>query len=537
MTTIVALGNSQIGDRHSYSRSLFFIIALIAVILYGGLLSRNIDGNSIIEAQHIEAGGALLFSPNHLIYRPLVWLAIQTLNLLGYNDIAIHPAQIITAIASALGVGALFWLLSRYIQSRLIAIITTIGFATAWSQWVFSTDAFYITPAATIVIVALIFLSRLHDTQRPNLYLILVAIASSLAVLFWQANVCFILFVVITLIVLYHSDRRKLTKFVVLYLVLCVVIVGSFYLIASVAVLEGSWSASNFMAWLFNYGGGKLPIWGQLSLSRIVPAIRSFIASIVPLNEGLGISDLQQGRLNIAKTPSLVAMGAFILLMTVPAAYLVTKRLYRTQRSSPIVLALVGFLLYIPFIVWWDPFEAKWFVIPNIAIWTIIGLGWELVSGYKPLYRYIFFVLIIILGFATLNATVWPRHSDPGEPYLMAECIHHRMRASDLHIELFFGWGGHLEYFFNRNNFSIIAASAQLQNAEVTVEVLRQEIRDSQANGSQVYVIDPNTLPQDTLTWIFEVTGLTVQNLHILNGSPVFNCGDYAFVQVAHVGA
>src|SRR5258708_5585518 len=84
-----------------------FLIAVGAgLLLFLPLLSTQWDANGVIEARAIEQG--LLISANHLLYRPLAAVLLKTVETLGYAPPLPQLYQILTAIISALGLGAFF---------------------------------------------------------------------------------------------------------------------------------------------------------------------------------------------------------------------------------------------------------------------------------------------------------------------------------------------------------------------------------------------------------------------------------------------
>jgi hypothetical protein len=88
------------------------------------------------------------------------------------------------------------------------------------------------------------------------------------------------------------------------------------------------------------------------------------------------------------------------------------------SRNETYLLAwlLLAYLIYLPFIFWWDPFEPKWMVVPNLALWAGVAVLWQplLKQPFKAQslsYPWILGLLVLVIAAANLTATVWMRHT------------------------------------------------------------------------------------------------------------------------------
>ncbi len=135
----------------------------LGLVLYVAFPSHAMDGNALVEVQAVDSGGLDLISPNHLLYRPLVYLLRLLIPVSALTTLAL--AQAVTAVSAALGLGLFYVWVSDLVELRGVALVTTLGFGTSWAYWTFATDAYYITPAAAVALVAIILFTR--QMQRP----------------------------------------------------------------------------------------------------------------------------------------------------------------------------------------------------------------------------------------------------------------------------------------------------------------------------------------------------------------------------------
>jgi len=498
--------DSQVKNRERIIKCI--LLMSLGMVLYLGFLSNSYDLNGIAGAAVIEHGGIGLFAGNHMLYRPLVWLFYTSLRTLGYTGRAILPAQIITAVCGAAGLGLFYWWLGYLVRRDAVSILASVGYGTSWAYWAFSTDAFYIIPAATALIGALILFSRVLAHAQPHppaRTLAGLGTLCALAILLWRANIFFLPVVLFGLFVKYKDDKRCALASMTLFLVPLSVLVGSVYLFVGV-FLQGQWSLLMLLKWLSGYGGAQLPIWGRWDIKRLNDAAISAVASIIPVCEGLGLRALLRGEIQAGKFLSQISLLALTLLFILPLfTHFVKRSLSCFNRNTFYWLSFL-YLAYWPFIVWWDPFEPKWFVIPNIGLWALFAVCWDSITKH---YRCIllFAGLILAISLANLSGTIWPRHSQPNTRLQKAQFVAEHMGEHDLFVAVEWNWPGYLVYFFERQVFSLISSAART-GKEQALNLLRQDIASTHQRNGKVYMVALDTYPPEYMDWLASQTGL-----------------------------
>jgi len=512
------------------------LLTVAGLGLYLGFLSTSYDPNGVIEAEAVERDGAALFSPNHILYRPLVRLVGTSLGAAGYEDRSIVFAQITAAVFGALGMGLFYWWLRPLINHEVVAVLVTLGFGTSWAYWVFSTDAYYIVLAATCIIGMFILLAVIWTTPQlqpsPGL-LVGAGILCALSILFWQADIFIVPVVWIGLLVTYRASIRRLLVGALLFSMPIAIVVGGVYVYVGAFILGHS-STNSFLDWFLHYGA-RLSMWGRWDITRLFELVKSALASLVPLWEGLGLRALLRGEFHADKIIIQIALVALALLLLLP---LLGKLRRRPLISKTHMLGwlLLVYLIYLPFITWWDPFEPKWFVIPNIGLWTILALLWDSMV-IRPRQAVILGGLIVSIATANFSATVWPRHSTPNINLVKAKCVAEHLAAEDLLVSAEWGeWAQYVSYFFHRQVFSIIDASARYSGTEEVFNRMQQEIAAVQQRGGRIYTVEFATFfSPEALSWLTSQTGLTQEDFQRFEGTPAFVCDGTRFQEISLV--
>jgi hypothetical protein len=191
------------------------------------------------------------------------------------------------------------------------------------------------------------------------------------------------------------------------------------------------------------------------------------------------------------------------------------------------VLYLLGYALFIPFIVWWDPFEPKWFLIPNIFFAGFLS------CGLQPWLRRKATAVIVVscalaIGVTNFVTTIRPRHTQIGTDRTVAQCVAGHMKAADVFIASEWGWPDYLEYLHGRKTLNLINAGG----AGERIFRAREIIASAQRAGGDAYLADPRSHSESHLEWLNVQTGLTLADLLAFGGLPSFNCSDRTILKL-----
>lgn len=504
------------------NRVSFLVVVGIALCLYLPLLSKNYDINGLNEAAAVKAGtpGDLL-TPNHMLYRPLGYLASQKFAALGWTGGLVPVLQILSAIFGALGVGFVYLTLIRITPDRAIAFWTTLMLAVSWSYWTLSTDVYYFSLAAMLVAAALaLFVWAESDFLRGAC-----GVVAALSVLACQANVFLIPALGVASVIRdsssspKQSPRQALKNLIPLWGAALFVLGASF---VGVGVqVYGKQTLSGLLQWGSSYSSNPLPMWGAWSLDRLVLFIGSAFKSVVGIDIWMFSFFHRHLHLPGGEVPRWAAPAGFALLVAaLIAAYRWAPDKQDAQKPTALWLLLL-YAAYVPFIVWWEPMEPRWFIMPNIFLAGFAAIVW---SRWSNLSWWAVPALFFVLFGWNLATSAWPKHSAESVPTQTAACVASHMKDADLFLATEWNWAGYIEYVHNRKILNVVTSVSRNEDKRQALDRISRTVSERQQQGGDVYMMDIKVYPPDYMKWLQEQTGLTAEDLRFYSGSPVFDC-------------
>jgi len=478
-------------------------VGVLALGLYFPFLSIQYDTNGIAEAVALEAGQ--LINKNHMLYRPIGLLVYRALQHFGYAGNSLTVLQTINAICGAAGVGLGYAVFKWGTRQMGAAVAGSLFLATSFMYWVFSTDAAYLPLAAAFVLAAIVCIVYSRSWRG----VVLASLFTSLSILTWQAN----MFVVPAMMVLLMlSDHRPVVRHLVTFVAAVGMIVGCVYIITAFES-HGLIGPAALWTWFTNYSeNGTLPMWGVWSLDRTKIAAVSAVNSTVPILLAVRPGDItastQLGRIAVD-----IALIALTVLFALAAFKIRLKSLW----------FLFGYLLFVPFIVWWDPFPPVWFLIPNTFLAGFISCGLEPWLRRKYIGPIIALCILVIAG-ANFVTTIRPRHFLFGPDRTMAQCVAEQMNPRDMFLAVQWGWPDYLTYVHGRTVLNLINETAGAGSKEKMLPTVKAYIASREQQGGSIYMTDPRSYPESHLAWLRAQTGLTLDDLAAFHSLPDFTC-------------
>jgi hypothetical protein len=505
------------------------LTAAFGLALYLPFLSVDYDPNGITQAWAIEQGGPSLVHANHLLYRPIGSLVYRSAVALGYPGKALHVLQAATALFSALCAGVVFLVCYRRSGSLSASLASTLLLACSWAYWTYSTDVSYITLAALFAALALLALTV--PTQSPFAALV-AGFFAALAASTWQAAI-FLVPLLPFIILGSPTPTGGFGKIraSIIAVVSSTVCIGVIYSVAWLALAASSRPDSPFQ-WVSSYQGGRLPNWGRWDLDRIPALLVSAAASWVPVWNGLGLRDLLAGHLNVDKLLNLFAAGGLATIIALALDRTVRLRASQDLAERPL-WPLLGYLLFIPFIVWWDPFEPKWFILPNMfaCVYLAITFGNGRASAWA---HAIYSCSVLLIAASVFTSTIHPRSTIESLPAELASCFAQNTRREDALLAIDWKWGGYLGYFHGREVVSVIGTAARQRDRESILDQLESRMRRVHDVGGKVFTVDLRAVPTSHWTWFEQQTGLTRSDLEHFERQDAFECHGTLFATIMH---
>lgn len=511
---------------------LVLAVSALALLLYLPFRSERYDGNGLTEARAVEAGGGQLLNPNHLLYRPIGFVVYEAALARGYQGRAVYLLQVVTALFSAVGVGLCFALCYRLGGSLLAALASTLLLACSWSYWYFSTDVSYITLSALFAILALqAAIGSRSSFAKP----LAAGLFAALATLAWQASI--FLLPVVAIIVSAPPTIRRRREGIRTALIAGLggaSLLGATYAGAWVAV-GGQFEPGSFVRWATSYES-PLPMWGQWSPDRTVPLAVNAVASWVPVWKGLGLRDLLAGQPRLDRFLNLVAAACLVALGLVVGycAHAARASPGRALTPRPVWL-LLGYLAFVPFIFWWDPYEPRWFIVPNIfaCLSMAIILGARR-RDIRP--RLACLGLVLVIGAANFTSTIYPQSVGSSPGLSLAECFARNTGERDALLSTRWGLDAYLGYFQRRDIISLIDIASKRRDAGALMSQLEVEIRAVEQRGGRVYMVSLDSVSDDHLSWLEQQTQMTRFDLERYRRETAFTCQQTLFEAITHLG-
>jgi hypothetical protein len=493
------------------------VAVVCAALLYLPWRSIQFDLNGIIEAASVDAGGASVLSPNHLLFRPLGLAILALLRAGGYAGHSLGLLQIISALCGAMAVGFAVLAYRRLGAQPSAAAMAGALIATSWAHWVFSTDVHYVTLAAMLAAAALAVAATASTASRAAA----AGLLSALATLAWQANVFLLPALALGIARTMPAAARRRAVGVFLGSGALAVLAG--YLICARAAGAAD-ELSAFLRWSTSYGGGstRLPIYGAWAPARLPTAAASWIASMVSVWDGLGLRALAQGRLQADKILPQLSLVALAVLTVVPAARLL-RRSHRDPASFVVGWMLAAFALYLPFIVWWEPFNPRWFIVPNLFLAGALAALWSGRNGLA-------WLCVAVIAVANFTASAWPRHTQPNPLLSRAQCIVEHLQPADVFLVSDWEWFGYATYFYAYPGSSDWLLDRRGRDAKLGD--IARHLEEAARRGGRVYMLDVRGYSEARAAWLLQQTELTLDDFTRFAPRPAFACGDAEIVEL-----
>ncbi len=468
----------------------------VAFALFAPLRAIQFDTNGIVEVQAAESGQIL--AHNHILYRPLGLASYKAMRFFGYTGSLLDLFQWLDVLLGSLGIGFAYLAFESGVKHKESAVAAAIWLTTSFSYWYFSSDAGYIILAASFAALGLVFAVR-YDR-------IMTAIAAggcvALAILTWEGAVFLVpVFVVIL--------GRRNAKFAVSFTLACGVIAGLAYAFVGIAV-AGVRNVTEFGRWLLQYGSGPtLPMWGVLDPSRSVDAVVSAFRSIIPVLLAVDPRAALSGSIQLGR----LAVDAALLCLGLQMVMAIWSIRRTTESRFSNGMYALGYASFLPFIVWWDPGEPKWFVVPNLMLSGFLATAWD---SANPLhwFRRLLVASLAVIAITNYVTTFRPRHQELGLARRIAQCVSDHTAPSDLILVHEWGWPDYLGYLHRRNTINIINTSIPFKgDRDKFLTWLRGQVAEVGNKGGRTIMPDSAEYSSEHWDWLEAQTQITRESL------------------------
>jgi hypothetical protein len=515
MAEIRSPGLLRTRDKTHWTIPQLLIIAGVFLLLYLPFLSIDYDANGVIEAMDVETGRRL--SPNHLLYTLLGRALFEIAQAFGYGGRAIYVLQTFNALCGAVGVALACVAFVKLGASKRAALAAAGLWGTSFIYWYFSTDVAYVTLAGVFTAAAL---ACCASQNEPDSVLrgVLLGLFVSLAILTFQMLV---FLVPVMLWPLRHRARQAAA-----FVLSTVLIVGVTYI--TFGLLAGQSTPLSLVRWAAGYAGGHIPEWGRFEIARVAvaggAAVRSFQWDVFAWGNEIIKNPFRPfvWRLG-AGTVCFIALAILTFLMSIPRF---------ADRDSRLAWMIGAYVIFCPFIIWFDPTASYWFLVPNLFLCASAALVWGPWLT-RPVGFAVVFGGVSVMAAATFVSWVWNKHIDPGIVGRKVECIASNVDPGDTVIATDWTWPATLEYFHGVQPVQVIDLAASIQNREKLFEYISGKIRETRLRDEEVFIVDPTSYTREHLAWLAEQAQFAASDFERFPGPVVFQCEDAKFREVA----
>lgn len=491
-------------------------LGLVLFWIYLFTASQQYDPDVLGELRAINRLDLSSADPAHMLYIRLgvpfyrLWLA------LGYQGDALAPMQVLNAFFGA-GTIMMFALALRHWRVRwpLILLVST-GAGLSYAFWTHTVDAFFIIPAAFFAITSLICALSLASARSParrTLLTALLGISLGLAALGYQANLTLIP-ALLAASWPSPSARSEMSSYVRSWIAvggIFALLAGGVWIWQAIALGDVKSPQELFSWFLFGHGGMDEGLWRRDGVNLLTTLPVAWLATILPVYEGLGLHALSQSVLSLERIPAQLALILLgLIFVVVVLAFLRRPALLRSRVT--LVMAL-WFLLAGIAVTWFDPAEVKLWLIPMFGFWALSALALQSIGTTATAARQrsvtvLMATLALLIALGNFLTPVWPNHRTPSRNLTTAQQATAHLTPTDLVVSATFDWTGYLNHLSDDCRVFNAVGVAQSHGKPAVKIRLQEAISATHQRGGHVYMVDYFG-PDHQRTWESWVTPFT----------------------------
>jgi len=350
-------------------------ITSFAFIIYLATLSRNYMGDGIQFAMAIESEDLTrILLPNHMLYPLLGLWFYRICQFIGWQEGALFPLQILSAIGGALSVGLMYRIGGLITGSTRIAWLVAVGFGVSHGTWLYSTDAEAVTvPLASALLLLYLLMSNSDGSRlsRP----VLLGLFSSLSIITYQTGVFLIVVVIVGFLMDVKLNARVRFRQILIFLFVTGFLVASIYLLVAFFVF-GITNWEGLLDWQFRMS--QIGLWGKPSLRNFVQGGYAFLRALAGY-KGLGPG--VRTTMFLAETTRVqhVVFGIYYAIVLVIAslplfiAVVIRRHILHLHRKNVAIIVTWG-VLYGAFAIYWVSGDVQFWMPVLVSWWLLVGI-------------------------------------------------------------------------------------------------------------------------------------------------------------------
>jgi hypothetical protein len=304
-----------------------------------------------------------LFHPHHLLYNFLGRMIFLWGHFHGADWDGLEALQFFDVLTGVLGVIVAFHLLVRLTEDRCMAFLSSLGLAFTYSYWYFSTSP-GVRIFATVTPLLVWYVSS-YLKNSPPIYGFFLGVAHTLAVLGHQTNLLLVpAFLGGVWYLKGKSVQEKLWMSFFYIFTLTIGVLGIYAFVGRYLCERTTYSS--WVWWIMSYmhvkewGGHLGPAGFEKGRFAMVFAFLAGSYPTKPLGQYLTFGMAR----SIFQDAILVVLGAL----------LINIRYFWLKYSQTIWIGLFWLLAFVPFFIWWEPWNIEFWVSSTVPCWILMGL-------------------------------------------------------------------------------------------------------------------------------------------------------------------
>ncbi|MCK5493943.1 MAG: hypothetical protein KAJ14_12605, partial [Candidatus Omnitrophica bacterium] len=320
------------------------------------------------------------------------YLAYNFWLLFGWNQGAMFPLQVTSALFGAGGVLIFYNILKGLFRSKIFCFIGSLFFAFSYGYWFFSTEPIMIISALFFRLVGILIFVR-GQKNRPSTFFFM-GLAHGVSIVFDSQGVLFSFVMIYGIYLFCRKDKKsELFKKIFIYLSTAVLITGIVYFVVSYFYFNHR-SIQDFLNFVWGFG----PVHNEGD--SLKTALYTFLQSVIVMDKFYLLN---------YHICHVIAKGVFIGLFLIAPVYLFVARKKIKEEKYNIVLFSSFWILFIfPIYCYKEPLalELYSYLLPPFWFIFIIAL-WEMKECVKTNSKgkkiFDISVLVLLFSFITHN--------------------------------------------------------------------------------------------------------------------------------------
>jgi hypothetical protein len=476
-------GDARPGAPAGRSAMLPGALGAAVLLLYLGTLSKVYHPDGIANYLYIaerllrtapwtELVGSV--TPNHVLYELLPRLLRRALDALGIDAPMITPLQVANAAVGTTGVVAFFVALRRITRAPA-ALLAAAGLAVTGGYWEFSVEVEDMMPSIAFILLS--FLALVVDSTEPAPRRQRVVVAGAMLALAGLAHLNNLLFLPVGLLVLLLRPAASWPRRCADAGLFAGLTGALLLLVFALVRLIGGDTIAHLPRWLlFQPVMGLWGAWrGTQNLYDATVGLRKVLAPFGSETEAQ-------------------VLAAFVLAFGLAGmAGLAEPARRDAARARWAGVFLVWIAAFLPFTLWWTPYDEEFWIVFAIPLWGLAALALGRGGQRSPYLRW----LVRSGGLAAVGALFWVNvhhevlRTDVARNWELRKTLRlaERVRPGDLVVTLGFGWVNYyFPYFANGQVLTLLGEALVHRDADRVAESLYARVCDAGLTGRDVWV-------------------------------------------------